>query len=468
MDKIHAELCYKPAVELRRMVVDKEISAEELTRCFLERIEKVNPAINALVALRAEAALEEARALDEQKEGRDAPLFGVPLTVKDLNEKLGMPTTFGSKILKDFTVDYEALIITRLKEAGGIVLGKTNTPEFGLLAVTDNKLFGATRNPWNLSHTAGGSSGGAGAAIAAGISPLSQGNDGGGSLRIPAFCCGIYSIKPTRGRVTWAPASHEFWAGIATNGPMARTVRDAALMLDVIGGPVVGEPYGLPQPPEPFINACDKEPPKYRFAYTTSPPHGEVGPEVKRIFMEGVKTLESLGHQVEEASPDLTGLQDLFMCIIYVNTATTFRMLQIPPEMYEELTSNALQLAFKGLDVSGVEYNEAVIQTRMRSAEIMGFWQDYDFLLTPTLTQLAPRIDEMSLILDHKALDWLAFTYPFNLTGQPAVSLPCGWSQEENLPVGLQIVGPTASEDRLISLSAQFEAARPWHSRYPE
>lgn len=467
MDKIHAELCYKSAVELRKMVVEKKISAEELTRCFLERIEKVNPKINALVAQRADAALKEARALDEKKEGRDAPLFGVPVTVKDLNETLDMPTTFGSTLLKDFMTDFEALIITRMKEAGAIVLGKTNTPEFGLLAVTDNKLFGATRNPWNLDHTSGGSSGGAGAAIAAGISPLSQGNDGGGSLRIPAFCCGIYSIKPTRGRVPWAPVSHEFWAGIATNGPMARTVRDAALMLDVIAGPVVGEPYGVPEPPEPFVNACDKEPPKYRFAYTATPPHGEVEPEVKKIFMEGVKTLESLGHQVEEASPDLTNLQDLFMYIIYVNTASTFKMLQIPNEMYDQLTSNALQLAMKGFDISGVEYNDTVVQTRMRSAQIMEFWQNYDFLLTPTLTQLAPRIDEMSRILDYKALDWLAFTYPFNLTGQPAVSLPCGWSEKENLPVGLQIVGPTASEDKLISLSAQFEAARPWHNRFP-
>ncbi len=467
MEKLHADLCFKPALELRKMIKEKEISVEELTRSFLERIEKVDPKINALVAQRAEAALKEAKALDEKQEGRDAPLFGVPLTVKDLNETLDMPTTFGSRLLKDFVTDFEALVITRMKEAGGIFLGKTNTPEFGLLAVTDNKLFGATRNPWNLEHTAGGSSGGAGAAIAAGISPLSQGNDGGGSLRIPAFCCGIYSIKPTRGRVPWAPVSHEFWAGIATNGPMARTVRDAALMLDVISGPVVGEPYGVPLPSEPFLKACEKEPPKYRFAYTTSPPHGEVGPEVKKVFMEGVKTLESLGHHVEEASPDLTELQDIFMCIIKVNTASTFKMLQIPLDMHDELTSNALQLAIQGFDISGVEYNDAVIQARMRSAQIMEFWQKYDFFLTPTLTQLPPKIDEMSRILDYEALDWLAFTYPFNLTGQPAVSLPCGWSEKGNLPVGLQIVGPTASEDRLISLSAQFESASPWQDRQP-
>ncbi|MFO8240201.1 MAG: amidase [Dissulfuribacterales bacterium] len=467
IDGTHKELCYKPAYELRRMIDEKKISIEELTRSFLERIEKVNPSVNAIVAFRPESAIQEAKALDAREGNRDLPLFGIPLTVKDLNETIDMPTTLGSTILKEFYPGYEALIITWLKEAGAIVLGKTNTPEFGLLAVADNKLFGPTRNPWNLEHTSGGSSGGAGAAIAAGISPLSQGNDGGGSLRIPAFCNGIYSIKPTRGRVPWAPGSYEFWAGIATNGPMARTVKDAALMLDVIGKPVVGEPYGVPEPKEPFVSACDRKPPKLRLAYTTNPPHGHVDDEVKEKFMEGVKVFESLGHTVVEATPDLSGLRKIFMCIVSVNTANTFKTFQIPEDKYDELMSNSLQLGLQGLEVSGVDYNEAVISARLKSAQIMSFWQDYDFLLTPTLTQLSPRIDTMSRILNTEALDWLAFTYPFNITGQPAVSLPCGWSKDENLPVGLQIIGPTASEENLISLSAQFEATRPWHDLYP-
>jgi amidase len=463
------ELCYTPATQLRLLIDDGSVSVREIVQATLERIDAVQPALNAFVALRADAALAEAEAADAG--GPRGPLHGIPVTIKDFNETLDMPTTYGSRALASYQPGFEELVVTRLREAGAIVVGKTNTPEFGLRPTTENPLFGPTNNPWNPAHNSGGSSGGAAAALAAGVAPIALGGDGGGSCRIPASCCGVVGFKPTRGRVPSAPKSFETWAGLATNGPLARTVADAALMLDVIAGPVVGEPYGVPAPDASFLSACERAPQGLRIAFAHEPAHGTLDDEVRAAFLDAVAALEGLGHTVAEVDPGLGGLGGAFMTIIEGNTAAMLAAL-LPDEDLAKLEPSTLAMAHRGWQATAADYCAAVDLARRESARIMGLWTQYDVLVTPTLTQPAPRHEAMPSAGDydtrwHDYLDWLAFTYPFNLTGQPAISIPCAWN-EAGLPIGLQIVGRTGDDATVLALAAAIEAARPWEQRRPD
>ncbi len=464
------DLCYTPVVELRELLARRAVSARELMSALLERLEEVNSSLNAVVALRPEAALAEAEKLDGSAGERGA-LAGIPFTAKDLNETVDLPTTMGSRAFAGHQAGFDAEVVRRLRGAGGILIGKTNTPEFGLRATTENQLFGTTRNPWNLGHNPGGSSGGAAAAIAAGISPLALGSDGGGSIRNPASSCSVAGLKPTRGRVPGAPASYEAWAGLATDGPMARTVRDVALMLDVIGGPVVGEPYGLPAPKVPFLAACERQPQRLRLAYTVSPPHGHAHLDVKEAILGVVRTFQEMGHEVKEASPDLTGLRGVFNTIVASNAAVQARM--VPPAKLGELEPSTVNVMLFGHSLGAADYCAAVNTARQRAAGIMAFWQEHDFLLTPVMTQLPPSVGAMPSSFDLATIwdeitDLGAFTYPFNLTGQPGISVPAGWSRDYGLPIGIQIVGAYGSEAELLALAARYEEARPWIGRRPE
>lgn len=468
--RLRDELCYTPVVELRRLLHTNELSAEELTAALLERLEEVNPQINAIVATRADGAMREARAADSKPASERGPLHGIPFTAKDLNETLELPTTLGSRAFAGHSFGFEALVVTRMKQAGGILLGKTNTPEFGLRATTENRLFGTSRNPWNLAYNPGGSSGGAAAASAAGISPLAIGSDGGGSIRGPSSCCGLAGLKPTRGRVPGAPAAYESWAGLATNGPITRSVRDTALMLDVLAGPVLGEPYGLPAAPAgTFLSACERTPPRLRLAFTVAPAHGSLLPEVRDAVLQAVGTFRSMGHDVVEAGPDLGELFAHFMVILMAHTAALAPLVEEPK--FGELEPTTLALMLEGEKLTAADYCLAVDEARRRAAEIMRFWEEYDFLLTPTGTHLPfPNgwsVDELHARW-RAILDFDAFMYQFNVTGQPAISIPCGWSQEEHLPIGLQIVGKYGADADVLALAARYEEARPWIGRRPE
>jgi amidase/aspartyl-tRNA(Asn)/glutamyl-tRNA(Gln) amidotransferase subunit A len=460
------DVLYVSATELRTKLAAREVSAEELVRATLERIDEVNPVLNAVVARRDEAALAEAAAADRAASA--GPLHGVPVTVKDFNETLDMPTTYGCRVLAGRQPGFEELVVTRLREAGAIIVGKTNTPEFGLRPTTENLLFGPTNNPWGPEHNSGGSSGGAAAAIAAGVGPIALGGDGGGSCRIPASCCGVVGMRPTRGRVPSAPKGYEAWAGLATNGPLGRTVRDAALMLDVIAGPVLGEPYGLPPASSPYLDACDRAPARLRLAVLEQPAHGALDREVAEAFRAAVAVLEGMGHGVEEADPGLGDLRGDFMRIIEGNTAAMLAQL-VPEERLGELESSTLAMAARGLQATAADYCAAVDHSRLEAARIMGLWADHDYLVTPTLTRPAPRQGTMPAAEDYETrwrdyLDWLAFTYPFNITGQPSLSVPCGFTVG-GLPIGLQIVGRTGDDAGVLALAAAFEAARPTSER---
>ncbi len=464
------DLCYTPAVELRQLLGQRSVSVTELISAVLDRIQDLNGELNAIVHLRAEAALAEAKAADQRGPDPEARLWGIPCTIKDLTETVDQPTTFGSKAFRGHQTDFDAEIVTRVRRAGGIVLGKTNTPEFGLRATTENLLYGPTRNPWNRAYNPGGSSGGSAAAVAAGMGPLSQGTDGGGSIRNPASCCRIVGLKPTRGRVPAAPSSYEVWAGLSTDGPLGRTVRDVAVLLDVIAGPVTGEPYGLPKPTTSFLDACDSRLGRLRIAFTVNPPHGTVHPDIVDVVLKAARTLESLGHEVSEAGPDLGGLRADFRTIIAGNAPTLLDAIE--PALLSELEPSTLSLLVRSVGLGAAEYCRAVNHARSRSAEMMRFWEHYDFLLTPAMTNLPSVLGAMPSAYDVDTIwaeisDLGAFTYPFNLSGQPGLSVPGGWSRADNLPIGVQLVGPHGADGRLLALGSEFEEAQPWSEDRP-
>ncbi|MEI7991958.1 MAG: amidase [Actinomycetota bacterium] len=459
------DLSYTTASEQRLLLDKGEITSVELTKSTLERIDRFNPAVNAVVVLRAEGALADAARADAVPIGDRGPLHGVPALVKDATETVDMPTSYGCKALEGFESGYDAVAIERMRRAGMIIVGKTNTPEFGLRPTTENQVFGTTRNPWDHARTSGGSSGGAAAALALGMVALAQGSDGGGSCRIPASCCGVVGMKPSRGRVPWAPVSYELWAGLATNGPMARTVADTALLYAAMAGPVVGEPYGVYQSAPraagvvPVVGVC------------TTPPHGTVDHRIIEAVNDTARALEREGWHVEELDLDLTGLYDPFMTVLEGNTAAAVDAL-IGDRGLDVLEANMLALALRGKSKSAGDYAAAVSAMRSRSAAVMIASERFDFVLTPTLTAVPHRLDDYPRLQTHEGrwqeyLDWLAFTYPFNCTGQPAISVP-GTPSQDGLPIGVQLVGRMGDDAGVLEAAAVVERIRPWNTRYAE
>jgi amidase len=450
--------------EIRSAIDDGSTSCSEVIEAALRQIGRHNDGLNAVICMREAAARREAEAADRLPAQERAALHGIPVLIKDLNELDDLPTTYGCAALKGNMAGFEASVVSRLKAAGAIVIGKSNTPEFGLRPTTENRLFGATRNPFDTSRTSGGSSGGAAAALAVGMVPIALGGDGGGSCRIPASCCGVVGMKPSRGRVPWAPIAHEYWAAIATNGPLARSVEDARIMLEVMAGGVVGEPYGVSTA---SAQASADRP--LRIGMSVAPCHGRVEAEVAGKVEQAAQTLRQLGHAVEPCEFDLSGLKDDWMTIVEANTAMTIKHV-IGDGGLAGLEANTLALGRRGFEKSAADYAFAVHRVRLRSGEIMQAAEGYDFILTPTLTAPAPAIDPDIDALTHEErwnryLDWLAFTYPINCTGQPAISLPGGLS-DGGLPIGIQLIGRMGDDYGLLALAGAFEQAQPWKEHF--
>ena len=427
-----------------------DYSSEELTRVYLDRIERLNPDLNHYVLVTADLALELA-----QGAGKGA-LQGVPVSIKDLSSLAGYPTTFGSRALASLVLPYDAYVVARLKEAGCPILGKTNTSEFGNRPVTEHGLFGAARNPWNLEHTTGGSSGGAAGAVAAGLCAFAQGSDGGGSVRIPSSCCGVVGLKPTRGVISSGPVFGEGWAGLATDGVITRTVADAAAALDAVAGHLPGDPFWAELDPQ-------SRPRPLRVAFTTKAA-AAVQPEVAEAVRRVARTIEGLNHEVEEVGPDTAAFRGPMVVVVVAGMAS----LPLPPGADLEPFNVASVLA--GNQVSGPDYLRAVGTIREHSRRVVGFWDKRDVLVTPTLTRTAPLIGTLGANLEtasEEYLDWLSFTYPYNCTGQPAISLPLAMSGD-GLPIGVQLVGPPRGEKTILGLAAELESALPWKERRPE
>jgi amidase len=451
-------MAFLPALEQARLIREKAVSPVEIVEEYLERIERFDPVLNSYVTVCADEALAQAR------DPRPGPFSGVPLPIKDLVETGGIRTTFSCRAFADFVPSGDAALVRRIRDAGFIVLGKTNTPEFGTTAVTESDLNGSCRNPWNPSHTPGGSSGGAAAAVAAGLAPLAQGGDGAGSIRIPASCCGLFGAKPSRGRTSTAPYGNVH--GFAVYGPLARTVADAAAFLDVISGPEPGDPHAAPPPARPFLDEVGAPVERLRIALVLDPPTStRVDPVCANAAREAAELLDELGHDVEEVAIDWhDDLRDLFTVVW-----------QTIPALYTSDTSQLepLNAAFaeRALRTSSAEYIKAFSLVQQYGRRVAAFCAAYDVVLTPTLA-LPPvsvgwvREPEDPWEQHARAIDFTPFTPPVNVAGLPAVSIPFGRT-DNGLPVGVQLVGPTAGEAVLLRVSAQIEDARPWADLRP-
>jgi amidase len=471
------DLMFRPAIELAGLVRSGEVSARELVESSFETIGRLNDELNAFVTLCEDRALEEADAIQP---GDERPLAGVPIAIKDLGPFTeGIRTTFGTRLLGDFTPDHDSALVRRIRAAGAIIVGKTNTPEFGLVPVTEPERFGPARNPWNVDHTTGGSSGGSSCAVASGMVPLGHANDGGGSIRIPASCCGLVGLKPSRGRVSMAPDYAELVGGIGIDGVVSHTVADTAAVLDIISGYETGDPYWAPDPSAPFAEAVGRNPGKLRIAWSTKSPNGvPVHPECEIAARELVETLQSLGHEVTEDAPDWFDDSYVPNFLAIWAAGLSSQLMEIEAMMggldLDQVEPLSRALYEEGKRISGAELVVMLNQLRALTRRIVAFWDDYDVLVTPTLAQLPleigalnPGPGEPATVMMERAAAFTPFTPIFNVTGQPAISLPTRQSAE-GLPVGVQLAGPPVGEELLLSLSAQVETATPWQDRRPE
>ncbi len=463
------DVAFLPAVEQARLVRAGELSPTALAETYLERIEALDPQLNAYVTVTHERALADARAAEARLARGDGglpPFLGVPLSIKDLTSTAGVRTTFSCPAYAEHVPTTEAAVARRLREAGFVLLGKTNTPEFGTIPVTESALNGDCRNPWDTSRTPGGSSGGAAAALAAGLCAVAEGSDGGGSIRIPASCCGVFGLKPSRGRVSNAPyASVD---GLGTSGPIARTVADAAALLDVLSGYETGDPWWAPEPERPFADEPGRPPGRLRIGFTAKPPGDvPVAADCLAALADAAALLGELGHEVEEVAPDwhVDELGRLFAVVW-----------QTSPALYPLRDVSALSPLNQALlesarSTPSVDYVSALFRLRTIARRVVALWNSLDLLLTPTLALPPVPIgwhteeDDPWAQFRRGAL-FTPFTPIMNVTGQPAASLPLWWS-EDALPIGVQLVGPPAGDALLLRLCAQIEEARPWAARRP-
>jgi amidase len=452
------ELAFAPALELAARIRAREVSPSELVRLYLDRIERLDPQLNAYVTVDPEPAIP-----------ADGPFAGVPIPIKDLTDTAGLRTTYSTKAYADNVPKADAAVVRRIRDAGFVVLGKTNTPEFGTIAQTESELNGVCRNPWDVTRTPGGSSGGAAAAVAAGLCPIAHGSDGGGSIRIPSSCCGLFGIKPSRGRVSPAPNGSGS-LGISSSGPIARTVRDAAALLDVMSGYEVGDFYVAPEPERPFLAEADIEPGRLRIAVTATPPiEVPVDPVCAAAAHEAAELLTELGHDVVDATPPWESGELLvhFVRVWQVGPATAgIDDLSLLEPINRVLAEDARA-------TPSPDHATAIMLLQQTARRVIAFWSDVDLLLTPTLAMQPVPIGwtwedtdgDARLAFARQTL-FTPFTSVVNVTGQPAMSVPLTWSAD-GLPVGVQLIGRPFAEATLIRLAAQLERARPWAGRRP-
>ncbi len=453
-----------------------ETSSAEITEHYLDRIDRLNEQVGAFYTVTGELAREQAAAADKAASASRhdgtalPPLTGVPIPIKDLNMVAGVRLTYGSAILADNVADADDYVVEHLRAAGIVITGKTATPEFGLPCYTETRIGPPARTPWDLSRSAGGSSGGAAAAVAAGLAPAAQGSDGGGSIRIPSSVCGLFGIKPTRGRISQGPMMPDL-TGLSTDGPLARTVADAAVLLDAMTGNHPGDMYTLPALPagESFLGYASQEPGKLRIGRSlkTVIDGAEVHPDCVAAYEDASALLAALGHDVEDVDLPFPAEAVPSFLALWFAMAT---LAPIAPDQESELLPLTRYLRGKGMELSAADLllHQAILQGSARPA--MAALSGYDAILSPTLA-LPPRpvgwFDEVgpaeNFIRQTQFTPWTAL---YNLSGQPAVSVPLYWSAD-GLPIGVMLAGQMGAEGTLISLSAQLEAARPWKDKHP-
>jgi aspartyl-tRNA(Asn)/glutamyl-tRNA(Gln) amidotransferase subunit A len=463
------DLCWLSATELAALVRTKKVSPVEILSAVLDRIDKVNPRLNAYVLVVADEARKDARAAERalgKKGARLGPLHGLPFSVKDLVITKNVTTTFGTPLFKDHVPTEDAPMVARMKTAGAVMLGKTNTPTFGWIGATHNLLHGVTRNPWNLERTPGGSSGGASAACAAGLAPLHIGTDGGGSIRIPAAFTGIYGFKPSYGRIPVYPASGG-WS-LSHVGPMTRTVADAALMMNACAGPDERDQSSLPAERVDYVKALRGSLEGLRVAYAEDLGFADVvDPDVAALCTRAVKAFRELGCRVEEVEPRWPSPREAWEQIFCGGIAARMAPYR---ERRDAIDPGLLQIIESTLRNGPLRYVQAWFDRLAWWQHPRAFFAKYDLLLTPTVAcpPFRTGLDNPTDIAGRPVppYGWMPFTYAFNMTGQPAASVPCGLTRE-GVPVGLQIVGRRHDDVGVLRASAAFERARPWRDTRP-
>jgi aspartyl-tRNA(Asn)/glutamyl-tRNA(Gln) amidotransferase subunit A len=462
------DLCYTPATELSSLIRKKTVSPVELTRAVLQRIERVNPRLNALCTMTAETALETARRAEEAVMRGEPlrPLHGIPFTIKDLNFTKGVKTMSGSFVFEHRVTDVDAPVVSRLKDAGGIMVGKTTTPEFGWKALGDSPLTGITRNPWNAGMTSGGSSAGAAVAAACGLAPIHQGSDGAGSIRIPSSFCGIYGIKPSYGRVPMWPVSNT--DSTSHTGPMTRTVADAALMLGVMAGPDQRDRTSLDSVPEDYLGRLNEGIRGLRVAWSPDLGGLRVDPDVAAVAKQAAGAFHELGCVVEEVTPRFPDTHQMIRSMWNAHYAGNFGSYL---DKWRDRMDPGLVAAIEdGYRYSAASYIEMRGKKFGHTDSVRQLFETYDLLLTPSVSVTAFEVGRLNPPhFPQHAWDWFpwgSFSYPFNFTGQPAASVPAGFTAS-GLPVGLQIVGRHWADLTVLQASAAFEAIRPWAQKRP-
>ncbi|MFN8474725.1 MAG: amidase family protein [Anaerolineae bacterium] len=468
------ELAFMDATAQAELVRKGECTPLELVDAAIARIERVNPEINAVIT----PLFDEARAAAAGPLP-DGPFKGVPFLLKDIGPALGgVRQTSGSAFTRDYVPREDGTLIERHKAAGLVIVGKTNTPEFGILPTTEPAAFGASHNPWDTTRSTGGSSGGSAAAVAAGLVPMAHASDGGGSIRIPAACCGLVGLKPTRARTPVGPAIGDVAGGVVVEHALTRSVRDCAALLDATAGPAVGDPYWAPPPARPFSQEVGAAPGRLRIAFTTRALNGvPVHPDAIKATEETAKLLADLGHIVEEAAPQIDAnlFIQAFTGVWAASTGWTIDALAYvtgrtpTADQFEPLTWALYQMS---RSTNAPMYLLAWTGLQQMARYVGAFFETYDAWLTPTLTEPAPPLGSFNSPPDNplfgmfRAAAYIPFTPLANVTGQPAISLPLMWN-EQNLPIGVQFYGRFGDEATLIRLAAQLEEARPWANRRP-
>jgi aspartyl-tRNA(Asn)/glutamyl-tRNA(Gln) amidotransferase subunit A len=463
------EIAYMPALEMRDRFRRRELSPLEVTGVILERIGRLNPRLNAYITVTVERALEDARTAEHcyapDSTTQPGPLCGIPMSIKDITATAGIRTTRGSLLHEHWIPDQDAVWAERVYAAGGVMLGKTNTPEFGWKGDSGNRIIGPSRNPWNLERTAGGSSGGASAAVAAGLGPLAQGTDGAGSVRIPAGFCGIFGLKPSFGLVPYAPPSSV--AALAHNGPMTRTVRDGALLLNAVAGADARDPNTFSSGID-YLAACEGGIAGLRVAWSPDLGFAAIDPEVRDLTTRAAQRLSELGCHVEEVPlnlPDPWPIVDVLW-----SSAQAGMHKDDFDAVRDRIDPGRIPLVERGRELRAVDLYDAYVQRSAYTEAMRQFMEKYDLLVTPQLpvTAFAAGDDHPGSIAGREVgyLDWTGFTYPFNVTGQPAATIPCGFASD-GLPVALQFVGRWRDDATVLRAAAAWEAMAPWAEARP-
>jgi len=465
------DICFLPAWEMAEKIKNQELTSLEITEVLIERIEKINPIINAYCTPTFDLARQMAKQADDRvrKNAKIPPLNGIPTSIKDLVPVKGVRTTSGSKIFENYIPEDDATVVKRLKNAGCVILGKTNTPEFGFKGVTDNLIFGATLNPWDLEKTSGGSSGGAAASVASGMGALAQGSDGGGSIRHPACFCGVYGLKPTFGRVPLDPGRFKINHGFSVIGPIVNYVSDAALMLDVMKGPSESDRLSLPQENVNYFEHINEIPEKLKIGYTLDLGFAKVvDPDFEKAVINSVNKFETFGWDVEEVK--FNGVDPSIAFYTHWIVSSGYNYKPYLDEWRDKMDPTLVTWAEAGLQFPASSLPLAM-KTRTEFYEsVYETVKAYDLLVTPTtacpafeLGIAAPsEINGVGITVT----GWMPFTFPFNLTGHPAASIPCGWTHD-NLPIGMQIVGKRFQELLILQVSRAFEELSPWQDKKP-